>query len=71
MTVKVDGSYESYVAWCEECPDFAEMRSLKLRALEVANAHERSFHPSQHTAETRLSAFRATLRKLVGSPQIP
>lgn len=66
MTVRVDGSYESYVVHCDDCPYFSEMRTDKLQALSIASLHEQSFHPEQSTAVTRLSKYRATLKRLVG-----
>lgn len=66
MTVKVDGSYESFVAWCDDCPTFSEMSTDKYRALVFAARHEQAFHPESKTAEVRLYQFRAKVEKLVG-----
>lgn len=55
MTIRLDVSERSTVAWCDLCPWWAEVCSTPQAALRVAREHERDHHPEQRTVASNYS----------------
>ena len=63
MTIKVDPSASSQLAYCTACPPWRELRGDRAAALTAAAAHAELVHADQQRArELRQLAARATRR---------